>query len=270
MGKAMPPRWSLPAALAAIALALTGCGDSKSKPNDSPADLVSQSIEGDIQGHVTFNGTTFALTGKVLMYFDVDTMDARADQDVQVQVKGKTFPGIANLLFNATEKRATAFVDASVGIIPIRKCVYKDLKDLPDVQDLRAVIKARVEGHKPSGMDGDYRRFRVEVPPLEGLSGYVAMDLDNDNGLRKADGSIDVKMPTDSGKGDASFVGTKATVGKPDASNFKVPAAWGACTEGPKEELEASPLGAQRLLVSLLAAAGAGEQPAQPEAVVVV
>mmetsp|Transcript_366 Transcript_366/g.833 ORF Transcript_366/g.833 Transcript_366/m.833 type:complete len:261 (+) Transcript_366:73-855(+) len=230
-------RWVLVPALAGVALTLAGCGSSgdkkKDKVNNNPPDFVSQSLQGKMDAQIQMDTQKFHPVGDVSVFLDADEVNLRVD----ISVTDNSTPGTASMILNATQKLATLYAKNEIGVLKFRGCRTVDLSRVPlSAQDLRAIIKAKMQKQKPDGMDGALRKFSMMVPPMLGWSAQLAGEFDDANVLNKASasisGSTDNKTDTISG----TFSADKAAGGSPDMASFQVPKEWAPCTPIALEE----------------------------------
>lgn len=228
------------AALVCSCLLLTGCGTGGTKGSHAAAEFVSQSVQGVARADIVVNGATMGqLFAHMRVFVDAEALDIRVDAEVNQTGLGKSILYNLSMVFNSSQKRAT-FLNQGLPTMPT--CVYKDFT-LPPTRDMVASIKSFLKDRKPTGMDGNYRQFSADVPPMGVASVHFWVDLDDTNGMQKAGFSLG---STAANHTDGTFIASTVEPGKPDASHFEVPDSWGHC--------QAKPVGVQGAVEELVRA----------------
>merc|ERR1712217_211938 len=205
------------------------------------------------------NASQFSPTGHVSVFFDVDAMNLRVDGSFLDQKA----TGSASMIINGKQKNLTINVDQAVGILNVKGCRTIDAPMFfPSAETLRDLVKQKMSTQKPEGMDGDLRKFSMEIPAIFGLlPGDVTGEFDDDNLLHKVTMSVNGTFNYTTWKVTGSFNADQATGGAAPTS-FEVPSQWAPCKPLEKDEGES---------LVLLAAAFFRDQPhAAPKTTVVV
>jgi len=257
--------------LVGLALALSGCGSGdKKKSNDSPAQLTSQSVAGDMMGQTTLSGTATKLDSHFTLHFDADTLNMRIDGTVTTTIMDLPVAENLSLILDAGNKRATLHLQTKLPL-PIPSCIYTESAEVPPVELMKKMLKEKMQNRKPDGMDGEYRRWAFDHSET-GVATKVWVDLDDNNGLRKAYESVKVDQNKTQLESELTFTASNVTIGKPDASLFVQPKEWEPCVNKTSPGLDQPLLSVTSLLeqVVLLAHGPAVPSAQKAEASVVV
>lgn len=217
--------------------------------DDTPAKLTSQTVAGKWTGtgRETTAGVTFDFSGQWTVYFDADALNVRVDGKVTskfLKVSDQSF----NVIVHTGEKKITTHSKYLK-----QPCHSLIVEGAPPMDIVKSLLKDKIE-RKPDGMDGDYRKWNIDVPDIRDVTdGHLSMDLDHENGLRKVSevATYDAKYFTF--KIESAFTASDVKIGKPDAGLFDVPKKWGKCVAPPGAALAVEgPPGPSQLVAALV------------------
>lgn len=237
--------WSaLATILAGLALALSGCGGGSPKVDTTPAQLVSQSLEGTIVIQVSVNGTTNTTTAQHELYLNADTLSVRLHTTTSMKTKGKVVEVTADMILDPSQKRITEFHDATVdGKQMMKNCTFLAFpKGVPDVTMIKQLITDKLKTTKPSSMEDGYRKFEIQMPvppalfpvhlpPGTAVNVDASANLDSTDVVHKFSVTEEITTEGTTGRTSQTFTPTNVQGGAPDPSHFQVPSdgSWGKC-----------------------------------------
>lgn len=233
-------------ALTVMALALAGCGsssnggDSPSPPPPapaSPADFVSQSVEGTVTGTTSINGSKpVDIPAEPFgLFIDADKMNVRVDASGTATVDNVTGHATLHGIVNVQQKKVTWFLNASAEGKKMLNCSYFTVKQMPPADELRNLITGLLKAQPVTrAADGNKQMVLDLDPSIVHAKGKISatVELGDDNVLRKVTEDVELTAPVkDSTKGSLNV--TKRSTGAPDAGKFVVDKSWGDCKEMP-------------------------------------
>lgn len=248
-------------ALSVTALTLAGCGSAKNGGGGNspspppgpeppkPADLVSQSVEGTIQGTETTNGTKPVTipAEPFALYIDADKMNVRVDGSGSVTVNEIKAHAKLKAIVDVAQKRITYFMNTTVMDKTTVNCSYFTVKQMPAADTLRQLIKSVLGSQTVTRAKDGNKQMTIDVDPsivspkAKGTVD-VTVELGDDNVLHKVIEDASLTEPVQV-KTVGTLTTTKTSAGTPDASYFVADKSWGDCTERPPpslyEDLEA-------------------------------
>jgi len=228
------------AALAGLALILTGCGGGGGASSDTPAEFVSQTIQGQVLTKLSANGTEQPTQppSSLSMWLDVDDMKVRVQVHATATVMRTTAMVTFDVILDAPSSQITVYNKTEVnGTVKSEGCMQMKNPAIQQYATMaKNLISEKAKELKSTGTIDGMRKFEIktDVDIRKVKSSIDAwMALGDSNELHKMSATADAAAKGTKIHTEEEFTASTATAGKPDAKQFEVPSSFGKCVPMP-------------------------------------